>query len=180
MDGKNVFVAIALSLAVILFWEAFFTVPKKEPIVQNNQDQTVNKTVKENDITPSINQIEKSKSVTRKESIENARRVKILNDKVEGSISLKGGILDDLSFRKHKQTIEKKDNVIFLNPRETSDGYFVETGWTSIGNEIKVPTINSNWEIKGNNVLTPGNPVVLEWNNNEGLIFRQKIEIDKK
>ncbi len=180
MDGKNVFVAIALSLAVILFWEAFFTVPKKEPIVQNNQDQTVNKTVKENDITPSINQIEKSKSVTRKESIENARRVKILNDKVEGSISLKGGILDDLSFRKHKQTIEKKDNVIFLNPRETSDGYFVETGWTSIGNEIKVPTINSNWEIKGNNVLTPGNPVVLEWNNNEGLIFRKKIEIDKK
>ena len=70
MDGKNVFVAIALSLAVILFWEAFFTVPIKEPVTQNSQEQALNKAKKENDITPNVNQIEKSKSITRKESIE--------------------------------------------------------------------------------------------------------------
>ena len=29
MDNKNVFVAIALSMSVLLFWGAFFETPKK-------------------------------------------------------------------------------------------------------------------------------------------------------
>ena len=30
MDNKNVFVAIALSMSVLLFWGAFFETPKKD------------------------------------------------------------------------------------------------------------------------------------------------------
>ena len=35
-------------------------------------------------------------------------------------------------------------------------------------------------ESKGNKLLSPGNPVVLEWNNNEGLIFKKIISLDEK
>ena len=54
MDNKNVFVAIALSMSVLLFWGAFFETPKKnsEDLKTNNQIQQ--KT--ENSITPSANQ----------------------------------------------------------------------------------------------------------------------------
>jgi membrane protein insertase, YidC/Oxa1 family, N-terminal domain len=36
------------------------------------------------------------------------------------------------------------------------------------------------WEIKGNNKLTPNNPIILKWKNPEGLIFTKKIELDEK
>ena len=67
-------------------------------------------------------------------------------DNIIGSISLKGGLIDDVSFKNHKQNLKDKKNVVFLNPQETENGYFVETGWTSIGNKIKVPTTNSVWK----------------------------------
>ena len=184
MEGRNVIIAIALSLSVILFWEAFMTVPKKE--LQNNSTSQSKQFKEENDnnkddsIAPSINEIKIPKSVSRNESIESVQRIKINNEKIEGSISLKGGIIDDVSFKNYKQSLEKNDNVVFLNPKQTIDGYFVETGWTSIGNKIKVPNINSNWKVKGNNILSPDKPVILEWNNQEGLIFRKKINLDKK
>ena len=49
-------------------------------------------------------------------------------------MSLQGAIFDDLSFKDHKKSLDDNDSVVFLNPRESENGYFVETGWTSIGN----------------------------------------------
>ena len=74
MDNKNVFVAIALSMSVLLFWGAFFETPKK-PIDQNN-NQKLEKKV-ENTIAPTISQPQIVKKLTREESIGNSKRVKI-------------------------------------------------------------------------------------------------------
>ena len=182
MDNRNVFVAIALSLAVLLFWGAFFETPK--PICTNdnfNVSKTQNKKNSENEnITPNINQTELPTTVSREESINNTKRIKIDNDKIKGSISLQGGIFDDLSFKAYKKEIDINDNVVFLNPKDTEDGFFVETGWTSIGNKINVPTINSVWSVIGNSTLSVNKPIILEWNNKEGIIFRKKIELDEK
>ena len=52
MDNKNVFVAIALSMSVLLFWGAFFETPRK-PIDQKN-NQTVERKNEQNSITPTI------------------------------------------------------------------------------------------------------------------------------
>ena len=56
MDNRNVFVAIALSMAVLLFWGAFFETPRqvKETQTQNNSQTNTNKI--QNDLTPNINQ----------------------------------------------------------------------------------------------------------------------------
>ena len=142
MDNRNVFVAIALSLAVLLFWGAFFETPK--PIGEKNLakgKQTESKEVVENNnITPNVNETKLQVAASREESINKAQRIKIENNKIKGSISLQGGIFDDLSFKGYRKDLDKKDNVVFLNPKESENGYFVETGWTSIGNTIKVPT----------------------------------------
>ena len=182
MDNRNVFVAIALSLAVLLFWGAFFETPK--PIGEKNltkEKYAENKEVVENNnITPNINETKLQLPASREESINKAQRVKIENNKIKGSISLQGGIFDDLSFKDYRKDLDKEDNVVFLNPKESENGYFVETGWTSIGNTIEVPTINSTWSIVGNNTLGVNKPIVLEWDNKEGIIFRKKIEVDEK
>ena len=181
MDNKNVFIAIALSMSVLLFWGAFVETPK--PIDQKskqNQNQVENNLNVNNNITPNINEPTEVKTITREESINKFERVKIENKNIIGSISLKGGIIDDISFKNYKQNLNNNKNIEFLNPKETKNGYFVETGWTSIGNGIKVPTINSIWTVKGNKILNENNPIILEWNNGEGIVFKKIIEIDDK
>ena len=180
MDNKNVFIAVALSMSVLLFWSAFVEPPK--PLDQN-QIQTNENTdtkVKSNDsgITPNINESITEKTISREESIKKTARLKLENKKVIGSISLEGGIIDDLSFKNYRESLKSDNKVVFLNPKETKEGYFIESGWASVGNKIKVPTIKSIWSVVGNKVLSVNNPVTLEWNNGSNLIFRKKIEID--
>ena len=176
MDNKNVFIAIALSMSVLLFWAAFFETPRP---VNNNAPQQQKKT-NENIITPNINESLKVDTISRKDSIKSSERIKIENDNIIGSMSLEGGLIDDISFKKHKQNLENNLNVEFLHPSQTEDGFYVETGWTSIGNKIKVPSKKSIWKVNGNKILSNNEPVILEWNNEEGIIFKKKIELDEK
>ena len=156
MDNKNVFVAIALSMSVLLFWGAFFETPKQDQKGQVQQ-QTERSQNSSESLAPNINQDFLKKTISRKDALAQVDRVNIDNEKVSGSVSLRGAIFDDLSFKKYKQKLDSNDEVVFLNPKDTSDGYFIETGWTSIGNKIKVPTADAQWKVKGNNILSPKN-----------------------
>ncbi len=178
MDNKNVFVAIALSMSVLLFWGAFFETPRKSTNQEINQE--IEKKTNQEKITPTISQPQVVTKLTREESIIKSERVKIENNSVIGSINLKGALIDDISFKKHKQKVEDNKNIIFLNPSDTENGFYIETGWTSIGDKIKIPTKDSIWAVKGNNVLSDTSPVILHWNNKEGVLFEKKIELDDK
>ena len=183
MDNKNVFVAIALSMSVLLFWGAFFETPKNQIEQKTNnqiQEKTKNSITPSANQAPSINQLIVEKKVSRDESINNSDRIRIENENIIGSISLEGGLIDDISFKNHKQKVEGSKNIEFLNPAQTENGFYAESGWASIGNKIKVPTKNSKWKVEGNKVLTDKSPVILKWNNNEGVIFKKKIELDEK
>ena len=184
MDNKNVFVAIALSMSVLLFWGAFFETPKKnsEDLKTNNQIQqkTENSITPSANQAPSINQLNIEKKFSREDSINQSNRIKIENDNIIGSISLDGGLIDDISFKKHKQRVDGKKNIEFLNPSQSENGFYVESGWASIGNNIKVPTKKSKWEIIGNKTLTDKSPIIIRWDNKEGVIFEKKIELDEK
>ena len=179
MDNKNVFIAIALSMSVLLFWGAFFESPQPVEKTTNQQSSIQNK-LENNNIAPTINQSIDVKSISREDSINIKDRIKVENNSVVGSILLKGALIDDISFKNHKKNLKDNQNVEFLNPRETENGFFVETGWTSIANKIDVPTLDSVWKVIGNKVLSENTPIVLEWNNNKGIIFKKKIEIDEK
>ncbi len=178
MDNRNVFVAIALSMSVLLFWGAFFETPKR-PIEQKNE-QNVEQKSEQSSIAPTINQPTIVENISREDSIKKSERVKIENNSIIGSINLKGAQIDDISFKNHKQKVEGNKNIIFLNPSDTQNGFYIETGWTSIGNKIKIPSKESIWTVKGSQILSNNSPVVLQWNNNEGIIFEKKIELDDK
>ena len=179
MENKNVFIAIALSMSVLLFWSAFVDPP--QPINEQNQKTSSplvkNKTA-DDSIVPNINGTIIKENISRIDSLKKTKRILLENKKIKGSISLEGATIDDLSFKNYKVDI-KSDNIVqFLNPKETKNGYFAESGWASVGNKIKVPTSKSVWSVIGNKVLTVNSPVTLEWNNGSNLIFRKKIKID--
>ena len=69
MENKNVFIAIALSMSVLLFWSAFVDSP--QPIEKKNQkvsnSQLENKTV-DNGIVPNIDGTIIKENISRKDS----------------------------------------------------------------------------------------------------------------
>ena len=180
MDNKNVFIAIALSMSVLLFWGAFFETPRQ---INENQSQNKNEIIKkneQNEITPNILPEKIITEISRKDALTKVDRIIVENEKVTGSISLQGAIFDDLSFKNYKTTLDSEENVIFLNPKETQDGYYIESGWTSVGNKIAVPNLDTIWKVKGNRVLSNNSDVTLEWDNGRGLTFTKTISLDEK
>jgi len=177
MDNKNVFIAIALSMSVLLFWGAFFETPKQVSTKNSSNQIEKDPTAL---LTPSINETKIEKKISRNQSIGESERIKIENNNIIGSLNLEGGLIDDISFKNHKQNLENNKNVEFLNPAQTENGFYVETGWTSLRNQIKVPSKNSIWSVKGNNIIGINQPVTLQWDNGEGIMFRKQIELDDK
>ena len=178
MDFRNVLLAIVLSTIVLVGWATFF----EPPIVE--QQVTKDETTKNEDLSsPSIDEGKKEikNEITRNDVINNTNRIKVENENIRGSISLQGAIIDDIIFKNYNETLNGENKVIFLNPKNSSKEYFIETGWASGGNEkIKLPLSDTIWKVKGNSTLTPNNPVTIEWDNGEGLIFTKKIELDEK
>ena len=178
MDTKNVLMAIVLSTIVLVFWSTFFE-PPPPPIEKQIAENQIAKDEKTS--SPSIEKAELSKKISRNDTIDSADRVKIENKNIKGSLSLQGAIIDDIIFKNYKKSLDSDEKVIFLNPKSSSEGYYIETGWASNSNEkLKLPLDSTIWKVRSNRMLSPNNPVVLEWNNNEGLIFTKKIELDEK
>ena len=176
MDSKNVLIAIVLSTLVLVIWATFFEPPiTKEPI----NESTINQTQKSD--SPSVEVKEIENKVSRDDAINKVNRIKVENKNIQGSISLEGGIIDDIIFKNYRETLNSENKVAFLNPKNSTNEYFIETGWAIGGDQkVSLPLDNTIWQIKGNTILTPNNPILIEWNNNEGLIFTKKIELDEK
>jgi len=176
MEFRNVLIAIVLSTLVLIVWATFF----EAPIVK--QTPTEEQITKNDDLSsPSIDSEETNNEITRNDAINKTNRIKIENENIKGSISLEGAVIDDIIFKNYKETLNSENKVIFLNPKNSAKEYYIETGWASGGNEkINLPLDNTIWKVKGNSTLTPNNPVTLEWNNGENLVFTKKIELDDK
>tara|TARA_B100001105_G_scaffold159695_1_gene128420 strand:+ start:172 stop:1863 length:1692 start_codon:yes stop_codon:yes gene_type:complete len=181
MEFKNVIFAIVLSFAVLLSWSLFFETPQVEKQNENQQTEVVKKNNTTNSDVPTVDTKNGAQAISRENSIKGSDRFYFENKNVKGSIALKGALIDDIVFKNYKEEINDNRKVVYLNPKETKDGYFIETGWaTSNLEKASVPSPDSEWKVKGNKKLLPGNPVIIEWNNKSGLIFRKKIELDDK
>ena len=178
MDTKNVIAAISLSAAVIILYSLFFA-----PAVIDQKDISNDKNItNENSSTdaPSLVQDEETIKISRNEALKENERVIFENDKIRGSISLIGSSIDDLTFKNYTNTLNGDDNVILLNPKQSDNGYYVETGWATTNKNIDLPNSKSLWSIEGSNKLTPSSPVILSWTNSQNIKFLKEISIDKQ
>ena len=186
MDTKNVLMAVVLSTIIIVGWQVFVVDPEfkktKTEIVKTEQAKPNPSTNSGQPSAPSLNikAPTPQKIVTRTEAISSVQRVKIENSKLIGSISLTGALIDDVTLKNYKEDIKKNSKLVeVLSPKKMNNGYYLESGWAS-ANNIVVPDNNSVWKLVKNNALTPKTPIELEWNNQNGIIFTKKIEIDEQ
>jgi YidC/Oxa1 family membrane protein insertase len=176
MDTKNVVAAISLSAAVIVLYSLFFApepVPRSENLSEKDK-------IEKNSDAPSLEQTENLVKISRDEAIVQNERVSFENNSVKGSISLKGAIIDDLTFKNYNTSLESNKNVILLNPRNIEDGYFIESGFVTSDKNIDIPNSESVWTVKGNSKLTEQTPIKLSWTNSQGITFEKDISLDNQ
>ena len=178
MEGKNLILAISLSALVLIMWSIFFVPPP--PTIDKKQNK-IEKIQEKNDISsPSIETTKKIKTVSRAKSLKTTKRIPVENENIIGSISLTGGIVDDIIFKNYTQNINSEEKVILLSPNGLDEGYYIETGWASTNKNIDLPNNKTEWSTVGNSKLTPNNPVTLKWTNDKQITFLKTIELDEK
>ena len=178
MDTKNVIAAISLSAAVIILYSLFFAPPVVDQKNISNDKNTSSQNSSSD--APSLVQDEKIIKISRDEALEENERILFENDKIKGSISLLGSSIDDLTFKNYTNTLNGDDNVVLLNPKQSENGYYVETGWATTNKNIDLPNSKTLWEIEGNKKLTPNSSVKLSWKNNQNIKFTKEISIDNQ
>ena len=175
MDTKNVIAAIALSSAVIVLYSLFF-IPEQSTI----QNQAEKKKIEQNSDTPSLEQKETLKNISREEALTQSERVRFENENIIGSISLKGASIDDLTFKNYKINLNDDKKITLLGPRNINEGYLIESGFVTNDKNIDIPNSDTIWSIDGNSKLTNQSPIKLSWTNNQGITFEKEISLDNK
>ena len=171
-DTRNLIAAICLSMSVLIGYQILFGEPTQENV--KKEQQLVDKNNEPSIELPKDNNTSLTE-VTKK--TRNIDRINIINDELQGSISLLGARIDDLVLKKYRKTLDpESDQIRFLKKIDEREPFFIQFGWSS-PNKNKVPNGNTVW--KGSkSSLDPNNPVTLTWNNEEGLKFSQIISID--
>ncbi len=198
-DQKNTILAIALSALVLIAWQYFVGLPQMEKQRQEAQlkaqQQQVQTPAQQSGqpapaatggaqpqlsgqgAAPTITQ-----QLTREAALKVSPRVLIDTPRLSGSISLKGGQIDDLALTKYRETVDPTSPpIVLLSPVGSPHPFYAEFGWVGgAGAPVKTPDSNTIWTQQGGSALGVDRPVTLTWDNGAGLEFRRIISIDDK
>ncbi|WP_027520798.1 membrane protein insertase YidC [Bradyrhizobium sp. Ec3.3] len=199
-DNRNTILAVILSGLVLIAWQYFYNVPQME---KQRAQQQAQAELQKNAPQPSPTASPQSGTATtapqagatpapaaptsgnqpvvaRDTAIAASPRVKIDTPRLAGSIALKGGRIDDLALVQYRETVDPSSPPIILySPSGTAQPYYAEFGWVrGQGVSAKLPDASTVWQQDGSGNLTPSTPVVLKYDNGEGLTFRRTIAVD--
>jgi YidC/Oxa1 family membrane protein insertase len=180
-DNKNFFLAIALSMAVLIGWNVFFGMPtldqqRKEATAPA---QTAQPGAPGAPASPAVvPPVDPARAApTRDAAIAATQRIVIDTPRVRGSISLRGGDIDDIALKDYRETVDPKSpNIIVFSPANGPDAYFARIGWLP-SSGIAVPTADTIWTASATS-LSEQAPVTLTWDNGQGLLFKRLVAID--
>jgi YidC/Oxa1 family membrane protein insertase len=174
MDQKRLFLAIAVSLAILLGFQMLVAphLPKPPP-------QQIALSPEHPATTPLEGAPGAAVPPAPAAEPHAVPRVKIVAPRVEGSIDLRGAKLDDLVLKDYHEEISPTSPLVrLLEPRSEDHPYYIQYGWTApAGVSVKLPDNDTIWTASSD-TLTPGKPVTLSWDNGAGLIFQIGLTID--
>ena len=178
-QNKNLILATVLSFLVVMIW--FWLFPPEEvaltdlpPVAEANEVTTpsvASETTTQNTTTPDVT-----------ETIVEAARITIETPVLQGSLSLQGARIDDLSLTNYREELVDGSPIVhLLRPVGEAGAYFATFGWAAADGLTaeQVPGPDTIWSLESGEVLTPSTPVILRWENGIGHIFRTEISVDE-
>jgi YidC/Oxa1 family membrane protein insertase len=118
--------------------------------------------------------------MTRAAALAASPRVPIATPALRGSLSLKGARLDDLFLTQYRDTVDRNSPPVeLLRPEGAPHAWFTDIGWTG-ANVPGLPNADTLWTLAQGSTLAPGQPVVLTYNNGQGLNFTRRVDVDDR
>ncbi len=92
---------------------------------------------------------------------------------------MRGGRIDDLVLARYRETAQPHGkNIVLLSPEGAAGAYYADFGWLApAGAAPALPDPETLWRAD-RDVLAPGDPVTLTWDNGEGLKFTRTFALD--
>jgi YidC/Oxa1 family membrane protein insertase len=188
MDQKNLILAIAISVMILLTFQMLFEQPRveREQVARKaaEQQQTV-ETMKPQSAAPAPGGVpipgrpDAAAPPVRESVIARAERVRIETKRLKGSLSLTGALIDDLTLADYHETTDPGSKPItLLSPSGAADAYFARFGWLAAGADAALPGPETVWRADRATLETDV-PTSLTWSNGQGLTFTQTITLDR-
>jgi YidC/Oxa1 family membrane protein insertase len=202
-ENRNTILAILLSVIVLVAWQYFVGIPQMEKqreqaqrdaaqrTQQTTQPQPTPQTTPQpgqptapgTDLrpTPIAPADIRPAAPTREAALAATPRVAVETPRMKGTISLRGGRIDDVSLTGYRETVDPKSAyVVVLSPVGSPQPYYAEFGWVADpAASVKVPGAESLWTASGPGPLAPDRPLTLTWDNGEGLLFKRTLAVDR-
>ncbi|HWL58083.1 MAG TPA: membrane protein insertase YidC [Paracoccus sp. (in: a-proteobacteria)] len=208
-NNRNLILAMVLSALVILVWSFFFAPEPAPPppATETAQSQTVDGQAApatpgaagQGTTAPAL----AGATGNPNDPSAQAGRLRIESPSLKGSVSLAGGRIDDLELTGYHETLDPDSPYVRLlsptsglevqaegspvapggNPGLTvQKPYYAVYGWMPAAgtDPALVPGPATVWQIESGDVLSPGKPVTLRWDNGAGQIFRRTYALDDK
>ncbi|CTQ62009.1 Oxa1Ec [Roseibium album] len=199
-ENRNTILAIVLSLIVLLGWQYFVANPeleRQQAALQTQQQAEAERQAANGGANPDAPQPSAAPGsnaalpaqgadrpavfANREQAVAADKRVVINSPRLEGSINLSGGRLDDLRLKDYHETVDKSSPTIALfSPKGSPNPYYTDYGWVADpGANVPLPGPDTVWSVDGETTLTPTTPLTLVWNNGAGLTFKRTFSVDE-
>ena len=196
-ETRNIMVATCLSLLVVLGWDAFYARPHLDKERQTQAEMHARATPGAQPGPQASNsQATRSQASglsapapgeastpqkSRADALAESPRVKLDAPAIYGSIALKGGRIDDVSFKAYRETVDPNSpNIVLLSPAGSPSPYYAEAGFIADpGANLVLPGPDTLWQAD-HDTLTETSPVTLTYDNGQGLVFHRKIAVDDR
>ena len=185
-ENRNLIMAVALSMIVLLGWQIFVIQPEMEKEAAKQERiaaEMAQSAATANDSgQPSASATSGTPAIINNtapaKAVDTAKRIVIDAPLVRGSFSVRGARLDDVILTSYNETLdENSENIHFLKKTSADTPFVAEFGWSSSDSGQTMPSADSLWSAD-RDVLSPATPVTLTWDNGQGLQFTRRISIN--
>ncbi len=179
--NARIILASVISTFLMVVWIRYYgkkTLPQNFNTAVNKAEQEYVENKQEQNLVEKQLLIEE-KNINTDKNIDNQdiAYVNIDTEKLSGNINLRGLIFDNLILKDYNKAINTTDKVQLLSKPNDENSYYLKLGWKS-SNSIKLPNENTLWK-SNKTTLSVNNPVILTYDNNDGIIFQIMISVDE-
>ncbi|WP_422372394.1 membrane protein insertase YidC [Hoeflea sp.] len=197
-NNRNYFVAILLSVLVLIAWQFFYVSPKIErereaAEMLREQQAATQGTTGADAVTPGTvdgsapggetalpGAVAPQAGLSLEDALAQSDRIVIDTPSLSGSINLTGARIDDLLLKEYHVDVDPQSPRIQLfSPAQQANGYFAEVGFITDAQSGPAPGPDTVWTAEAGQQLTPETPVTLTYDNGAGLVFTRTISVDE-
>ncbi|HYD19705.1 MAG TPA: membrane protein insertase YidC, partial [Patescibacteria group bacterium] len=181
-DRANMMFAVIISLFILLGFHFFVEMPRQQKLAEEAKVKAAaekTEAAAKADPAGAKPTTEDTLAAGTAPAAE-AKRITIRGARLSGSMPTTGGRIDDLTLNEHFTTVENKEHVALLKKQDAPQTAYVDSGW--LGDGLRLPDEKTVWSVAPGSppeITSGGAPVILTWDNGQGLKFERSISLDE-